>query len=212
MTESPLAVRAPAPPWLRLARLVLGVVIIVTVIADYRQSTDSFGNFFSFFTIQSNIIAAAVLLRGATRLAPQTDRWDYVRGAALITLALTGVVYNLLLRSQGSDTPPWINNTLHVAAPALMVVDFLVDPFRHRLTFMKSLWWTVYPLAYAGYSLLRGPFVDWYPYGFLNPNEPGGWTNIAIHVVVIAAGFLIVSWVVVKFSNWRLHRAGVTVT
>ena len=39
-------------------------------------------NFFSFFTIQSNVFAAAVLLAGAlfTPAAPRT--WDLVRGAA----------------------------------------------------------------------------------------------------------------------------------
>lgn len=207
MTDS-LAIPVPTatPAWLRVTRVVFGLLIIVTVIADYRQTTDTLGNFLSFFTIQSNIFGAGILLLGATTLVPPTARWDYLRGAAMIFLALTGVVYNLLLRNLGSDTPPWINNTLHVAAPILMVADLLIDPLRHRLAFVKSLWWTVYPLAYAGYSLIRGPFVDWYPYGFLNPNEPGGWTNVIVHVIVIAAGFLAVSWVVVKFSNWRLDR------
>ena len=71
---------------------------------------------------------------------------------------------------------------------------------------MRALWWTAFPLTYAAYSLLRGPLVDWYPYGFLNPTTDGGWTKVAMYVVAIAVGFLAVSWVVVRFSNWRLAR------
>lgn len=191
--------------WIRLYRLGFALLIIVALIENYRQTPVTLGNFLSFFTIQSNIVGAAVLLLGATTLIPQSLTWDYVRGAAMIFLALTGVVYNLLLRGLGTDTPFWIDNTLHVVAPIVMVVDFLIAPVRHRLEFGRSLWWTAYPLVYAGYSLLRGPLVDWYPYAFLNPND-GGWTNVIVHVIAMSAGFLLVSWIVVRFSNWRLDQ------
>ncbi|MGA8046237.1 MAG: Pr6Pr family membrane protein, partial [Dermatophilaceae bacterium] len=64
---------------------------------------------------------------------------------------------------------PWDNTVLHYIVPVAMLVDYLLDRPRRRLSFRASLLWLIYPLAYAGYSLIRGAIVDWYPYPFLDP-------------------------------------------
>ena len=134
LTDAPGRTDPAVPaPWIRLFRLAFGLLIAIALVEDFRHTTQSTGNFFSFFTVQSNIFGVVILLLGATTLIPPSQRWDYTRGAAMVFLALTGVVYNLLLRSLGSDTAPWINNTLHVVAPIVLVVDFLIDPLRHHL-------------------------------------------------------------------------------
>lgn len=70
-------------------------------------------HFFSFFTIEANILAAAVMLIGSWLLfAKKGDdpRWfNLLRASAATYMAVTGIVYNLLLRGielpQGSTLP-----------------------------------------------------------------------------------------------------------
>ena len=81
-------------------------------------------NFFSFFTIDSNILTVVVFLIGAVLLirAESPTRAGSAIGRAGVTayMATTGIVYNVLLRGielpQGS-TLAWSNEVLHVVAP-----------------------------------------------------------------------------------------------
>jgi hypothetical protein len=58
-------------------------------------------DFFSFFTIESNIFASLVLLYAAWKGADQTEthRFAMVRGAAVLYMATTGVVYGCCFRA-----------------------------------------------------------------------------------------------------------------
>lgn len=193
--------------WVRAYRLIFGLLGFAAM--GYQlNKTGNAVNFFSFFTIQSNIIGAAVLLIGATFLfewvREPTLTWSLVRGAAAIYLTLTGVIYNTLLTDVDVQTSnAWVNDTLHKVLPIVMLFDFVVVPLAHRVTVRQALVWTVYPLAYLAYSLIRGPIVDWYPYPFLDPRKDGGYPRVALYCVVIVVGFLAVTWVMVKVNEWR---------
>ena len=82
--------------WVRLYRVAFGLLIIAAAVYQLDR-TGKWANFFSFFTIQSNLIGSAVLLIGAIALPGASRKWDLVRGAAAIYLVLTGIVYNTLL-------------------------------------------------------------------------------------------------------------------
>ena len=83
-------------------------------------------NFFSFFTIDSNVLGIVVLGIGAVlllvRRGDDPGWFTALRAAAVTYLVTTGVVYNLLLRNiplpQGT-TVGWSNEVLHVVAPAV---------------------------------------------------------------------------------------------
>ncbi|HEV7742133.1 MAG TPA: Pr6Pr family membrane protein [Pseudolysinimonas sp.] len=182
-------------------------------------------NFFSFFTIDSNLLTLAVFLIGAVCLirgeSPE-PRWLSVgRASVAAYMVTTGVVYNVLLRGielpQGA-TLPWSNEVLHVLAPLLMALDWLLAPGRNRLEW-KTIWITVaFPLAWGVYTLIRGPLVVdavfgtgyWYPYPFLNPHiAPEGYLSVAFYLVLIAGliggvGALVI-WVSRRRANWPLR-------
>ena len=62
-------------------------------------------NYFSYFTIDSNLIAAAVLLvEAGGSPATRTPGWVLVRGAAVVYMSVTGIVFTLLL-SNPTSTP-----------------------------------------------------------------------------------------------------------
>ena len=114
-------------------------------------------NFFSYFTIQSNLIGAAVLLVGAIRRDIHTPTFDLVRGGAVVYLVTTGIVFSVLLSGTDVDTAiPWVNSVLHEVMPIVIVVDWLLDPPSRHITYRQSLLWLAYPPIWVAYTLVRG--------------------------------------------------------
>ena len=159
-------------------------------------------NFFSFFTIQSNVAAVVVFLIGAAILVTRTGEdpaWFTVLRTCVVTyMVVTGIVYNLLLRGielpQGA-TLEWSNEILHVAVPVLMLLDWLFAPGRSPVPWRTLRIVIIYPIVWVVYTLVRGPFTPnevlgesyWYPYPFLNPNlSANGYLSVSFYVVLIA--------------------------
>lgn len=176
-------------------------------------------NFFSFFTILSNVAAIIVMLVGAWLLfARKGDdpRWfTILRGSVATYMIVTGIVYNLLLRNvvlpQGA-TLPWSNEILHVAVPLLVLADWLFAPGRTPIAW-KDWWMTlIFPIVWVVYTMVRGPFTPneitgdsyWYPYPFLNPHlSANGYLSVAFYVILIAATIGLVAAGVVWVSQRR---------
>lgn len=197
-------------PWVRAYRFGFAILTFAAVIVQMQQSPN-LSNFFSFFTIQSNLIGAVVLLFAAVMLPKPTVTWDLIRGGATIYLALTGVIFNTLLveiTEQLQTTIPWVNQVLHTVMPIVMIVDFLLIPLAHRITWRQSLQWTIYPSLYLVYSLVRGRIVDWYPYPFLDPRTDGGYPRVLAFSVIVLVGFIACCWLLTWLNGWRRSRLG----
>ncbi len=201
---------------LRVFRLVSGALGIVAVVAQYVVHTRRGGNpvnFFSFFTILSNIYAAGILLYGAWRggapsglAGPSPRSWARLRGAAVLYMGVTGIVYAVLLSGLpevAAMTRPWINAALHDVMPILVLVDWVIDRPSERLTFRSTLSWLLFPVAYLAYSLLRGALVQWYPYPFLSPVSQG-YEGVALQCVIILAGAIVLIWCIVALQALRV--------
>ena len=157
-------------------------------------------NFLSYFTIQSNLIACAVFLIGAARWkAESSPSWDLIRGAAVVVMTVTLVVFALLLSGTDVDTAlQWVDLVVHRVMPIAVMIDWMVDPPRQAISLARGLTWLIYPLLWAGYTLMRGALTGWYPYPFLDPAN-GGYGTVAVYIVAILVfGVVlcgIVSWV-----------------
>ena len=192
--------------WVRTCRFAGSVLILASIAAQIDQSVFEQGrpvsNFLSFFTIQSNLIAAVVLAWLALRPAdglPSLGR-DQIRSSAVLYMTVTAVVYAVLLsglQEQLQVTIPWVDNVLHVVVPALLVADWLFDPPSPRLTLRSALVALVFPLLWLVYTLIRGVLVQWYPYPFLDPAQAGGYTTVGIYSLVITVGATGLLWVIV---------------
>ena len=229
-----------------LVRLAGAVLILVAALAQLTRTVQNalaavppatgdvgavVANFLSFFTIQSNIAAAAVLIAAAIwtwtkgKDAAQDSPGIAVALACVTTyMIVTGVVYNTLLRNvelpQGV-TVWWSNEILHVVAPLLLVADLLLAPKRRALAWSTVWVIVVYPIVWVVYTLVRGPLMiapatgapSWYPYPFLDPSLQGGYLGVMVYVVVIAAtvvaaGVLVI-WVGRRRAAARESRAAV---
>lgn len=189
---------------LRLLRLAFGVLTLTAIAVNLAHAFDEVPgfvvlNFFSYFTNLSNILAACVLIVGAIA-RPASAGWEAIRGLATFAMAVTGIVYAVLLAGEPLGvTDPWINTVIHKVMPVVMVLDWLLVPPRHRIERRTALLWLVYPLGYAAYTLVRGPMAgDFYPYPFIDPTREGGYGHVALNCVVLAlvmaALALLVAW------------------
>jgi hypothetical protein len=164
-------------------------------------------NFFSFFTIQSNIFIAIMFLVSAYYLfkGRQPSFLPLLRGAAALYIVTTGIVFSLLLSGLDANiltAVPWDNAVLHYIIPIVGLIDWLIDPPENKISFKKASIWLVYPIAYVIYSLIRGAIIGWYPYPFLNP-ATNGYIGIAITTVGIAAVVLGFTWVFTRVYKRR---------
>lgn len=145
----------------------------------------SVANYFSYFTVLSNVLAIVVLAVGGL-VDPTTPRWRWFRGAVTLYMVITAVVYAVLLA--GIDVmlnDAWINFAMHRALPLMLLIDWIVTAPRATIGWRTSLMWLVFPLGYTAYTLARGPVVDWYPYPFLDPRIEG-WVALVGGALLIA--------------------------
>lgn len=188
---------------LRIGFAGLAVAAIITQLLDLagRGVLDPV-NFFSYFTIQSNLIAVAALLWTVAIPAEQWTRaHDLFRGAATTYITVTFVVFALLLADTDVDTAiPWVDRVLHRVIPIVLMADWLVDPPRVAIGFRASLWWLAYPAAWTAYTLVRGALVGRYPYPFLDPAS-GGYGTVLIYCVAILIGMVVVIVAVTRIGN-----------
>ncbi|MDR6866955.1 hypothetical protein J2Y69_001554 [Microbacterium resistens] len=231
--------RAPASPafvagWSAL-RLAGAALLLVTVLSQLSMTvsnalsatTPAAGhlptvivNFFSYFTILSNVFAVIGLgIAGAWSLARGRDGRTEPRGLSVLLacvatfMIVTGIVYNLLLRNiaQVGISAPWINEVLHVLGPLLLLADVFFAPSRRRLGWGVLGAIAAFPIAWVVYTLLRANAITapttgnpwWYPYPFLDPHLVGGYPGVAAYVVGIALGILAVGAGVIWVSRRR---------
>ena len=180
---------------LRIAFAVVGVVAMTYQYAKLNGlASFSPGNFFSFFTIQSNILAATILVLAALiRRDERSPLFDAVRGAATFYITITFVVFALLLSGAQEDLDTHIaftNFVVHYLIPVVLLVDWFVDPPRHRLGLRIAVAWLAYPLAWFAYTLVRGSATGWYPYPFVDVGLHG-YGGVLARGVIFSLAFAI---------------------
>ncbi|MDQ0374130.1 Pr6Pr family membrane protein [Cellulomonas humilata] len=200
----------PQPRYL-LARTLHIVVLVAAVVGLSLElvralTSDDVGTrlvrLFSYFTIQSNILAAVA----AGMLAWRPDRrgrvFAVVRLDALLCIAVTGIVYHTVLAGLQELTPSGAlaNLMLHTIVPVGTVVAWLVVGPRPRLSPAVVGWSLVYPLGWIAYTFIRGAIVDWYPYPFLDVSE------IGLQSALVRTGIVAVILLALAFAVLALER------
>jgi hypothetical protein len=200
------------PRWIRVYRIAFALLAIVAIVEKFDQDNDPWNIFLSKFTYQTNAFIAMVFFGGAF-LVPKiiaSVRWDKVRGAAVMYMVTLFVVYGFLVNSFDNPfntTRHWTHTVLHQIIPVAVVLDVMLRPLANRLPWRAALVWAIYPIIYLAWSVVRGQIDGWYPYGFIDPAEAGGWEGVAINVVGISAGFIALGLIIVWVSQWYHRRA-----
>lgn len=191
-----------------IAVIAVGSAIVATFFDTASRATINPFNFFGFFTMQSNIITAVVLLLAALATftgRPQAPLLVLARACATTYIAIVGIVYNtLLVGLEGGVSLEWANWVLHVAFPIYAALDwtFFGD---HTTLPRKRLWLVlIFPVLWTVVVLIRGATDGWVPYPFLDPAT--GFGSVAIYCAVIFTATIIVGAVVFALSRVRIIK------
>lgn len=187
---------------IRLLRLFFALLILSAVIGQFYFKFNIPGfnivSFFSYFTILSNIFAAFVLF--ILTIRPHIKHFEKIRGASVFYMAITGVVYAVLL-SRYEGTPglmlPYANVVFHKLMPIVMVTDWIILPIKKMIRPQTVFMWLLFPIVFLFYSEIRGSIINWYPYPFLDPKTAGGYQGVtaystSILLFAFALGFMLI--------------------
>jgi len=161
-------------------------------------------NFFSYYTVLSNLLAGVFLIYfGVTNNT--SNKTAVVRGAITLYMAMTGVIFAVLLAGLEGvrlTAVPWNNFVLHYIMPLVVVGDWLLSPPKKKIS-TRAIWlWITFPLLYVVYSLIRGAIVNWYPYPFLNPVQ-SSYLQVAITSLVLAVFVIALAFAIRQFAGMR---------
>lgn len=196
---------APSETVLRVCRALLAPAALTAIGYDLAAGPGvSDVDYFSYFTVLSNLFAAALLLHGALRPKRESSiTVNSLRGAAVVYILTTGIVY-LLLLSGHAPAYPWANAILHYLMPVAVTLDWLLDPPRVRLRPSRTVvLWMAFPVLYVLYTLARGAIVGWYPYFFVNPHRAGGYLLVAGDCLAVGIGII----ALIAVTTWAGNRA-----
>lgn len=151
------------------------------------------GYYLSYFTNLSNLIAGTVLLAALMKPAATPAESPNIRqitGAAVF-ICMAGIIFNLEIRQ---SMPPgkliYITNVmLHDVNPLLFLAYWWFYIPHGQLKARDAVAWSVFPIFYFAYILLRGIFTGHYPYQFINAAKLG-YFPVAISGLQMLAGFL----------------------
>jgi hypothetical protein len=172
-----------------------GLVInfISSVTADTPPSVGTrIVRFFSYFTIESNIlvcVVAALLAVGAAG----GGRFALAHLDALLGITVTGIVFALILAPDQEHIGVGSVLLHYVSPPLALIAWLLVGPSGSRSWRMiaPALVW---PIAYLAWTLVHGAISDWYPYGFIDAGDLGLATMLrnALGVLVFGVALCVV--------------------
>ncbi|GGQ38746.1 Pr6Pr family membrane protein [Couchioplanes azureus] len=177
---------------------ILRIVSVIAVVAGVTLNASgpqTLTGMLPYFTNQSNIayaLVAAWTLAG-NRVAPTV-----LKGAVTLYVAITGLVYHLVLANPASGfanapydrTPAEAvgNQLLHTVVPLLAVLDWLIFDERRRFKLRYAAYWLAFPLGYLVFALIRGLVTHTYPYPFIDVNDLG-YGGVALSTVFFAVVF-----------------------
>jgi hypothetical protein len=185
------------------AALILQLILLIRLIQSQGGTLlEAVWRFVGYFTILTNIAAAAVLTYAAMRPDRRYGLSDpRVALSVTVALAMVGIVYSAVLRALWSPQG-WqkiADVTLHDIAPVVFVFFFLFrghGPLRWR----DSAYAVVMPTAYVAYAFARGAANGWYAYDFLDPSKLGV-VQVSLNIAGLTLAFLAVALVLIGLTR-----------
>ena len=174
---------------------ILGLAALITqwFISYERDGLGLLGNtvrLYSFFTIITNTLIGLSFLAHAIK---REDNVGFlarpsVSAALAVYVTIVGVVYNVMLRQtwHPEGLQRVVDEWLHVVNPILYVLFWYMTVSKKDVTFASIISWLYLPVVYMAYTFIRGAWIGWYPYPFIDVN------TIGYPQAIITAGILLI--------------------
>ena len=161
----------------------------------------------AFFTILTNLLAAAALTAAALRKATGFLVSPGAVTGIAASIILVSISYNLLLRNTW-DPQGWqlvADLILHDFTPLLFVGWWWLVASAQPLRYAEILPWCGYPIAYFVYAMARGAVTGFYPYPFIHVAALG-LGQVVVNALVILLGFVVIAALLIAVSRFRARR------
>lgn len=167
--------------------------------------------FFSYFTILSNMLAAAALTAPLVAPASAFAAWAERSGprASVATyLTITAVVYHTMLawqwHPQGlrllSDT------ILHTIVPAAYLIDLALRGGQGEARWIAAAKAMAFPALFGAWTLVHGALSGFYPYPFMNVAKRG-YPPVVVTMVEMSIAFALIALIFVALLRVRTKLA-----
>lgn len=198
-----------------LAWVALALQLYLTIAAPIITGIsvlERVANYFSFFTILTNLLVAIALTSSVA--LPRFPLGQFfsrpiVQSAIAVYIAVVGAIYSLLLRHQWNPQGmgKLADGLLHDGVPVLYGIYWLFFVPKAQLRWKHALLWVVYPVAYMVYTVARGAVTGWYPYPFIDVSVLGYAVALrnAVGVLIV---FIVVGLLVVAVGRGMTRRSG----
>lgn len=182
----------------------------------------------SYFTVWSNIVT--FISNWGLCMDPTRDsaRFRWFRMTSLVMITVTGLVYAIVLApiSNPVGLEVYTNIGYHYISPWATVLGFLIFGPRPRFTRHQVLTMLLIPVIWLIYTLLRGLLLlrpppiapdtqlgepqHWYPYPFIDVNDPsplvpgleyGGYAGVGVNIVAILVLGVLIGFVFVGLDR-----------
>ncbi|HTG56228.1 MAG TPA: Pr6Pr family membrane protein [Niabella sp.] len=159
--------------------------------------------FFSYFTILTNIAVATYFT--ALLFDARITRVKGLLSAITVYIIIVGLVYQVALRHiwDPQGLQKWVDELLHSFIP--LGALFYWSLFEKKGPWYSQIFaWSIYPLAYLIFTLIRGRISGFYPYPFVNVTEIGMQQTL-LNALVILALFMALSLAFI-FINRKVRK------
>jgi hypothetical protein len=192
---------------IQLVLVIQGHGVLVTAENLVSPTPERVLRFFSYFTVQSNLLAAGTALTLIANPNRDGRTWRMLRVAALVGMTVTLIVYTIALRPivHLSGIAKLTDIGFHYVAPVMTVGGWLLFGPWPRIdpeSLVRHLAW---PVSYLIYVLVLGAISGWYPYPFLDVSRLG-YPRALLNASIVTALLLIVG-AVFRTLDTRLGNA-----
>jgi hypothetical protein len=166
--------------------------------------------FFSFFTIQTNLLLALMLtMAAATPDADTRPGRAGLKAATVVYVVVVGAVYAILLSHlyQFKGYVLFADRILHDVIPILYPVYWLAFAPKGGVRRSDPFLWLIFPILYFIYTLIRGALIGAYPYPFLDVGKLGV-GQVVINAFALLAAFLALGFMVAAIDGALAAQKG----
>ena len=208
--------RTIAALWHGATFLVIAVSIVVqlmlvirghAVLVESASSTplaERLLRFFSYFTIQSNVLAAATALSLINHPDRDGRTWRVLRAAAVVGMTVTFITYVVVLRPivHLHGIAKLTDIGFHYVAPFLTIAGWLIFGPWPRFDVESLVRVIAWPFSYLIYVLVLGAISGWYPYPFIDVAKLG-YARVLLNAFVVTLLLFVVGAIVRALDSKR---------
>ncbi|MGG7463286.1 Pr6Pr family membrane protein [Plantibacter sp. YIM 135347] len=170
--------------------------------------------FFSYFTIESNLLVGVA----AGMLAARPDRdgavWRVLRIGSMFGITVTLIIYHVLLAPLAAFTgvAAVSNIGLHYVVPVVAILGWILFGPHPSVTWRALFFAAIWPASYIVLTVIQGAITGFYPYPFVNITELGFVTvalnGVGVVLLLLAVGtvYLLADRLITRAQRPTLQR------